>query len=157
MIKVRSLFLRGLGLVHLTAFLVALNQNKALLGDNGITPCKQYLNYAEERARIKDDRRREWLEKHRDKRSSGAANGNINRLLQRLRYSDLLSRFYHLWNHQDPMGRPLITPLYFVKNRDHLNPWLDATAIAGITLSLPLLLFGKANLFILLFLWFLQR
>ena len=152
--------MRGLGLVYLAAFLVALHQNKALVGDNGITPAKKYLNYAEECARIKDDRRKEWLKKYWN--SDRLGNGNItNKILRRarcwLKRSYLVSRFTHLWNHQDPMGRPLITPLYFVKDRDNLNPWLDAIAITGIILSLPLLLFGKANLLILFSLWFFQR
>ena len=39
----RRLFLRGLGLLYRTAFLVAHNQNLALIGDDGITPARDVL------------------------------------------------------------------------------------------------------------------
>ena len=47
---IRILFLRGLGVVYLTAFLVALHQNKALIGYNGIAPAHYILNEAEQRS-----------------------------------------------------------------------------------------------------------
>jgi hypothetical protein len=37
-------FLRTLGAVYFVAFLVALNQNKALLGPSGLTPAAHYLH-----------------------------------------------------------------------------------------------------------------
>ncbi len=39
----RTVFLRGLGFVYGTAFLVAFNQNHALIGDDGITPARDLL------------------------------------------------------------------------------------------------------------------
>ena len=40
----RSVFLRGLALIYLTAFQVAYNQNPALLGDDGLLPAQAYWN-----------------------------------------------------------------------------------------------------------------
>ena len=40
----RILFLRFLGLIYLTAFLVSYHQNKELIGDRGLTPARLYLN-----------------------------------------------------------------------------------------------------------------
>ncbi|CAM9417622.1 unnamed protein product, partial [Heterosigma akashiwo] len=41
----RIIFLRALAFVYGTAFLVALKQNKPLIGNKGITPAKTYLSY----------------------------------------------------------------------------------------------------------------
>ncbi|CAN0118493.1 unnamed protein product, partial [Discosporangium mesarthrocarpum] len=40
----RVLFLRGLGFIYLVAFLVALNDNAALLGEDGLLPANRYLS-----------------------------------------------------------------------------------------------------------------
>jgi hypothetical protein len=47
-------------MVHAVAFIVALQQNKALLGDHGITPARDILNQAQERGRYKQERRVAW-------------------------------------------------------------------------------------------------
>ena len=39
----RILFLRYLGFIYLVAFLVSYNQNKELIGKNGLTPASLYL------------------------------------------------------------------------------------------------------------------
>ena len=44
----RIVFLRGLAFIYFVAFLVSFNQNKELIGDNGLLPAKLYLS------RIKD-------------------------------------------------------------------------------------------------------
>ena len=62
----RSIFLRALGFVYGTAFLVALRQNKALIGDNGITPARHILQFSYERGKMKRRRREEWLRQRQD-------------------------------------------------------------------------------------------
>ena len=42
----RSVFLRGIALVYLTAFLVAYHQNPGLIGDDGLTPARDLFNTA---------------------------------------------------------------------------------------------------------------
>jgi apolipoprotein D and lipocalin family protein len=42
------------------AFTVALRQNKALIGDNGITPCRNVLNQAQEYGQFKQQQRLAW-------------------------------------------------------------------------------------------------
>ena len=39
----RILFLRYLGFIYFIAFLISYNQNKELIGNNGLTPAKNYL------------------------------------------------------------------------------------------------------------------
>lgn len=45
----RVVFLRSLGFIYFVAFLVSLNQNRALLGDRGILPIRHYLDRVESR------------------------------------------------------------------------------------------------------------
>ena len=39
----RILFLRYLGFIYFIAFLISYNQNKELIGNNGLTPARNYL------------------------------------------------------------------------------------------------------------------
>ena len=39
----RVIFLRYLSFIYLTAFLVSYNQNKELIGNNGLTPARNFL------------------------------------------------------------------------------------------------------------------
>ena len=39
----RIVFLRYLSFIYLTAFLVSYNQNKELIGNNGLTPARNFL------------------------------------------------------------------------------------------------------------------
>ena len=39
----RVVFLRYLSFIYLTAFLVSYNQNKELIGNNGLTPARNFL------------------------------------------------------------------------------------------------------------------
>ena len=40
----RIIFLRALAFIYFVAFLISYNQNKELIGDNGLLPAKIYLN-----------------------------------------------------------------------------------------------------------------
>ena len=79
----RSLYFRSLGGVYLTAFLIAKNQNKALIGDNGLAPAREFLLNTE---------------------------------------------------HMKLADRP-ISLLYAVKDKSHLNSWLDIISITGMVLA----------------------
>jgi len=54
------LFLRAVAFVHAVAFWVAYRQNVPLIGDGGVTPARRALDAAEQRGRIKRERRLEW-------------------------------------------------------------------------------------------------
>ena len=44
----RIVFLRGLAFIYFVAFSVSFNQNKELIGDNGLLPAKLYLSRIKE-------------------------------------------------------------------------------------------------------------
>lgn len=106
----RVLFLRFLGVIYFTAFLVALNQNIPLIGQNGILPATKHLKMYEN-----------YFKKG---------------LWQRLQNCPTL--------------------LWFVE-RDSIDWWLDAMAIAGLIMSCFMILFGAANMIMLLALWILYH
>jgi hypothetical protein len=56
----RTLFLRAMAFIHCIAFLIAYNQNKGLIGDNGITPARTVLDTAQHYGELKGKRRLEW-------------------------------------------------------------------------------------------------
>ena len=93
------------------AFLVALHQNRALIGQNGLLPADKYLNQ---------------IKSH--------ANDDISKALE---YAPSL--------------------LWFVNYKENLNFWLDALAYCGIVLSGFVLIFGCANIIIMLVLWVLYH
>jgi uncharacterized iron-regulated membrane protein len=51
-----------------------------------------------------------------------------------------------LWDRSDSLDRPLTTMLWLVKDRERLNPWLDCSALTGLFVSGAVLLFGAANI-----------
>jgi hypothetical protein len=57
----RIVFLRALSFVYFIAFTVALRQNKALIGDTGITPARFELLEARERSTDRRTRRAKWI------------------------------------------------------------------------------------------------
>ena len=162
---VRILFLRGLGFVYLTAFLVALHQNKALIGHQGITPAHYALDDADKRAKSKWERREQWLIDRKNYTSN--ANNTLWGILKNTKWLVKLSQIkifkplLRLWYKQDRMGRPLISLLWFIppdlRNTPKINQALDAIAYLGIALSSILFLKGAANVPILLGLWICQR
>jgi lipase maturation factor 1 len=170
---VRIVFLRALALVHAVAFLVALRQNRGLIGDRGICPARNVLNDAQERGRIKKERRLLW-------RSQGLDQGNIygdddrswylsnalRRMVLNVKRSlgqavDSNPRWLKarevLWDRSDGMDRPVTSILWLAKDRTNLNPWLDAIALAGLSVSLLVMATGAANVPLMLVLWVCQR
>ncbi|GKY94196.1 hypothetical protein MPSEU_000385600 [Mayamaea pseudoterrestris] len=167
---VRIVLLRAMAFVHLVAFLVALHQNKALIGDDGITPAKNVLNAAEMRGKLIKEHR-----KHKDDDARGTPEqqpatpilksfrqSSLSRFIQNNpKLSRLQNKFANLrellWDRCDVMHRPVITLLWLAKDRNKLNPWLDAIAIAGLSMSALILLLGSANVPLVFGLWLCQR
>ena len=48
----RIVFLRSLAFIYFVAFLISFDQNKELIGDNGLTPTKLYLTRIKERVDV---------------------------------------------------------------------------------------------------------
>jgi hypothetical protein len=166
----RSIFLRALGFVYGTAFLVALRQNKALIGDKGITPARHALKSAYERGKTKRRRREEWLKLRQNYPKIGDKD-ELNPAWYWLRNTrlyrkaeDVLDRSTTycslretLYDRSDRMDRPLLSLLYLAKNKQNIDPWLDGMAKAGIVMSAFLLTTGAANVPMLFALWLCQR
>ena len=166
----RIVFLRALGFVYFVAFLVAFRQNKALIGDNGITPAKWVLEEAKDRASLKRQRREAWLEDimeqvNQNKRNSTQQRQSSRRrkslvaeIWLRIRRNKQYQRIREvLWDRADRTGRPLTTVLWLARDFGRINPWLDAIALTGTLLSVFMFFLGAANVPILLLLWICQR
>ena len=167
---VRIFFLRSLGFVFLTAFLVAYHQNKALIGYNGITPAHYVMNDAEKRSQLKIDQRNQWLIDSQQYKNTNPNNNSKNpyismlqntKPMQQLYKSKYIEPFLHLWFKQDRMGRPLISLLWLLpsnlRDTKMMDKALDMISIIGISLSSFLLLKGAANVPIIFALWLCQR
>ncbi len=176
---VRIVFLRGLAFVYMVAFLVAYKQNKALIGDNGITPAKYTLDHIEQRATEKRQRREEWWKKQKEGGKTrmpipvppSEYSGNLmtiwkNTKIARIVGDELNSsqRFQGirevLWDRSDRLGRLYPTVLWFMSKEDRetkMNKWLDRIALTGFGLSASMFLLGSANIPLLLSLWICQR
>ncbi|CAB9523437.1 Lipase maturation factor 1 [Seminavis robusta] len=154
----RIVLLRALALVYFVAFTVALRQNKALIGDDGITPARYELLEARQRAVERKKQRDQWLDgllgdtrKKRSPLTTFKLRIQKHAIYQRLREV--------LWDRADRMGRPLMSVFWLAgkNNYERLNPWLDAVAVMGMTLSGLVGTLGAANVPILLTLWICQR
>jgi len=173
---VRILFLRGLAVVHGVAFLIALNQNKALIGDDGITPASDILQKAKERGLYRQSQRREQWWKDRaandgsekdmkdneeeNKKSSALASYNIIKQVANVFNANTAFQKMRevLWDRTDGSGRPLPTLLWFSPpSYKNLNRYLDRIALYGILTSLSMFLLGAANLPMILSLYICQR
>jgi hypothetical protein len=166
----RIVFLRAMAFVYAVAFWVALRQNKALIGDDGITPARNILNQAQERGRMKQERRLEW----RDKTYGTARNlplqeeAYLRGVVSNTKLCrwigervDTNTRLLHLrevmWDRSDRLDRPLPSLLWLAKDRNNLDPWLDRIAITGLLGSLVVMVLGAANVPLLFALWMCQR
>ncbi|KAM9463160.1 lipase maturation factor 1 [Clarias gariepinus] len=107
----RIVLLRSIAFMYCVAFAVAYNQNKQLIGEKGLTPCKDYLRSV--------------------KRYVG---GKIN--MAALSYTP--------------------TILWFL-DWENMNANLDGIALAGLALSVFVLLSGRANMIIMIMLWVLYH
>jgi len=99
----RIVYLRSLAFIYAVAFLVALRQNKQLIGDRGLLPARFHL--------------------------------------------DKLIRIYGGDTWRAFMDHP--TLFLFVRDKTHINRWLDGTAFVGLCLSCVVLWYGGANLCVL--------
>jgi hypothetical protein len=171
--------------IYGVAFLVALRQNKALIGDRGITPARNILYRAEERGRQKRESRLAWREQmalirqRRKERENRRFNDDDVDGLPLLRIpretESIVKRFFSwigeamdrnprlvhwrevLWDRSDRMDRPVTTILWMARDRHNLNPWLDRIALSGLGLACAVFALGAANVPILLALWICQR
>ncbi|KAI2501727.1 Lipase maturation factor [Fragilaria crotonensis] len=157
---VRIVFLRALAFVYGVAFTVAYKQNKALIGDAGLTPARHVLDQAEARANNKQKQRQAWIAG----RNMTGPSEDQNRYLPvvetislRLYQNRFFQRLRHLWDYSDSSNRPVTTILWLVKDRSKLNSWLDRIAVCGIGMAAVVFLLGAANLPLLLALWVCQR
>eukprot|EP00585_Thalassiosira_rotula_P004627 CAMPEP_0196135298 /NCGR_PEP_ID=MMETSP0910-20130528/3988_1 /TAXON_ID=49265 /ORGANISM="Thalassiosira rotula, Strain GSO102" /LENGTH=694 /DNA_ID=CAMNT_0041395419 /DNA_START=322 /DNA_END=2406 /DNA_ORIENTATION=+ len=157
----RILFLRFLAIVYTAAFSVAKFQNKGLIGDNGISPARNILNAADRRGEAKSARRKEWLEQRKNYTSTASSNNSTNfvvkcknKLLDCPPATAFRDKFWHRTDRRD---RPLPTLLWFARDRNNLNPWLDGLANVGLILSAMMFATGSANVVLMLGLWLIQR
>jgi len=63
----------------------------------------------------------------------------------------------HFWHRTDRMNRPLPTLLWFARDRNQLNSWLDNLANVGLFLSTIMLATGSANVLLIAGLYIIQR
>ena len=168
----RVVFLRALSFVYGIAFLIARNQAKALIGDNGIAPARRILDAAEARGRKTATRRQAWLDSTLSEKPL-VSSSSREELSPWFRFKNSLvvkslilkinrnARFQHwrerLWDRQDGMGHPVTTLLWLAKDRSNLNRWLDGICNWGLGLSLVVLVTGAANVPLLMGLWICQR
>lgn len=155
-------------MVYAVAFTIAKNQNKALIGDNGITPARNVLDAAQQRGELKRKSREQWL---KSSLSEGLVATEGRNLLFRLQNAIIVrkiglsinrnSMYQHwrerLWDRQDGMGQPVTALFWLVKDRNKVNVWLDGVATCGICLSLLVLLLDSAKVPFLLGMWVCQR
>jgi Lipase maturation factor len=176
-ILVRSLFLRALAFVYAISFLVALRQNKALVGDFGITPAKRILDEAQVRGEFKRQRRWQWRKDGRDRITRSGMKMHpwwrkFYHLVAPIHYirpwhwmsrwidaNPILIRIREIWwDRSDSSDRPVTTLLWLAdERRTHLNTWLDSIAWTGLTLSVALAVTGAANVPCILAVWMLHR
>ena len=130
----RIVFLRALGFIYGVAFLVAKHQNKALIGDNGITPARIILNKAYERGFYKTQQRKDYLNSTyagKPVRSvEGSSNNVVQKSIRQIRNMKIIRDFGMklnrqawfqnirevLWDRTDGMGRPVTTLLWIPYN-----------------------------------------
>jgi len=173
---IRILLLRSLGFVSIFAFLIALHQNKALIGNSGITPALDILYAAEERAKKRHQRRIEWEEERKNYRYNRYSKGtailrfyDIPNVIRRSSFFPLVQKYLihpfhrYLWDRTDSLDRPLLTLLWFgfpnqsSNKRYSIDHLLDGIAYLGLTISCILVTKGAANVPLLALLWICQQ
>jgi lipase maturation factor 1 len=172
---VRILFLRCFSLLYSVVFMMALRQNKALIGDDGITPARNILDKIEEKGRRRRKVHDEWWQYQKTLGISEKSINNaestvwgtfksskvgrwIGTVLNDSKWIQDIREFflYRL----DSMGRLCPSLLWFLSNKDrntNIDKWLDRIAIAGLSTSVFIFILGSANVFLLSTLWILQR
>jgi Lipase maturation factor len=167
----RVVFVRALAFVYGLFFAIALSQNKALIGDHGITPAKRVLDQAQAMGTFKRHQRRLQHEKLQSARQANEANSSVvsrrfRGLLRRIGRDLGLVRvqetFEHvrevLWDRSDRADRPVTTLLWLAHDRSNsMNLWLDQLAVNGLALSVAVFIKGALNVPIALALWILLK
>jgi hypothetical protein len=175
-ILVRSFYIRALAFIYAVSFVIAMTQNKALMGDTGITPARHILDGARARGAFKRQCRLQWRKDGMDQITTydnKDINGWRNYLPQmqhRLRPLHWLSRWIDAnptliqlreiwWDRTDHADRPVTTLLWFANTESgtNLNSWLDAVAVYGFALSMAMIITGAANVPSILMVWMLHR
>jgi Lipase maturation factor len=166
---VRIVFLRAMAWVYGVAFLVALRQNKALIGDDGITPARRVLEQAQAYGTFKRQQRLQWRKDGRDSPSTNTRRTGWRRFVpKRPRVRRMIGRALDsnpwtlqlrevLWDRSDRADRPVTTLLWLAADRHKLNPWLDRIAVTGLALSAGIAVTGAANVPILLCIYLCHR
>jgi Lipase maturation factor len=169
---VRLVFVRALAFVYGLFFAIALSQNKALIGDQGITPAKRVLDQAQAMGTFKRHQRRLQHEKLQSARQDNEASNShvVSRqfrgLLRRIGRDVGLVRIKEkleyvrevLWDRSDRADRPVTTLLWLAHDRSSsMNLWLDQLAVNGLALSAAVLIKGALNVPIALALWILLK
>lgn len=150
-----------LAVVYISAFSVAKFQNKGLIGDRGIAPARDVLNDSQKRQEQRSARRQAWLEE-RKKYTSQQQGFWLRRLF--VKCTDVVADSHladlfrdKFWYRTDRAERPLPCVLWFAKDRNNLNPWLDGLANGGLMLSAIMFATGSANAFLMFALYIIQR
>lgn len=120
--------------------------------DTGILPARNVLNDAENRGIAKAKRRKEWLLE-----DSKAYQSKFSCIDKCKNYFMTYKPIEHFWHRTDRMNRPLPTLLWFARDRNQLNPWLDNLANVGLFLSTIMLATGSANVLLIAGLYVIQR
>ena len=162
---VRVLFLRSLAFLYSVVFIIAYRQNKALIGDDGITPAREILDAAERRGSLRQIQRQHATHDTKNHNDDDATSTILQRIAQQIKSILQTNHTYRkireiLWDRTDASNRSLPTLLWMLsptERRSNLNPALDRIALTGITLSLTIGLLGAANLPLLLALYLCQR
>lgn len=124
------------------AFTVAYKQNKALIGDECITPARTVLDRAQGRGNK--------VRKHRARLNKDIGNGwFLLTCIETLREV--------LWDRTDSANHPVTTILWLASDLSNLNPWLDGTALCGLFAAILVFILGAANVPLLLLLFTCQR
>ena len=147
----RIVFLRALGFVYGVAFLVAKHQNRALIGDNGITPVRHVLNSAYQRGLIKTQQRLQYLNSTYAGKPIIVDGNVLQQPIQHLRNTKLLRQLGMklnqqqwfrnlrevLWDRTDGMGRP-VTTLLWIPYNNRLRQKKNDLSLTTTTTSLQL-------------------
>jgi Lipase maturation factor len=168
---VRVVFVRALAFVYALFFAIALSQNKALIGDEGITPAKRVLDQAQAMGTFKRHQRRLQHEKLQSARRDNEANSTVvsrrlrgwwrrmGRDLGSVRIKETLEYVREvLWDRSDRADRPVTTLLWLAHDRSNsMNLWLDQLAVNGLALSVAVFVKGALNVPIAIALWILLK
>ena len=124
---------------------------------SGITPARYVLNNAQSRGEARSQRRKAWVNERAQYNSTQSASF-LSWMSTKLSDSTMATVFRDkFWYRTDGMERPLPTLLWFARDRNKLNHWLDGLANIGLFLSAIMLGTGSASVLQILSLYLIQR